>query len=265
MTLTPSQARALRLRRADRVGDIANAQADIDAIDRELALAGVEPDRPAPVDPAPPVFKPSALPPIAGPLQLNNWGNPWAPSNWDEPKLIGYSWSGSNAFLDGSDLKIRVTERNSGQIQQRDAARSSKARWEADVTLADQVPGLIQAPLWTYNKDTRDELDFEWVGSKGLQLNVYAKGVSVWSKLIPGDYSRHHIAIEYEAGKSVIFIMDGVELDRVTPAQTKGGAFPASPMKAYIEAWPSGAEGWAGKWQGAGSGLTMTVHGFRQS
>lgn len=76
---------------------------------------------------------------------------------------------------------------------------------------------------------------------------------------------RHHIAVEYEASKSVIFIMDGVELDRVTPAQTKGGAFPTSPMKAYIEVWPSLSEGWAGKWQGAGSGLTMTVHGFKQS
>ncbi len=63
----------------------------------------------------------------------------------------------------------------------------------------------------------------------------------------------------------MIFIMDGVELDRVTPAQTKGGAFPTSPMKAYIEVWPSLSEGWAGKWQGAGSGLTMTVHGFKQS
>lgn len=260
MALSESQARALRLKRADRVGDIANAQADIDAIDRELA------GQTAPTDPVVTPPKASVLPPIAGPLTPNAWGNPWTPSDWDEPKMNGYRWSPNNVFLDGTDLKVRLTEKNSAQIQQNGAARSDKGRWEVDVTLAAPTPGMIQAPLWTYNNETRDELDFEWVGANGLHLTVYAKGVAVWSKTIANvKDGRHHIAVEYEAGKSVIFIMDGVELDRVTPAQTKGGAFPTSPMKAYIEVWPSLSEGWAGKWQGAGSGLTMTVHGFRQS
>lgn len=262
--LTSAQAHALRLKIIDAEGDIAERQRDIAGW---KAMLG-EDATPAIVTPpaTPPAFKPSILPPIAGPLKLWDYNAAWTPSEWTEPKLnLGYPWAGANAVLEGTDLKIRVTEKNSGQVQQNSKAQSSKARWEVDVTLAAQVPGLIQAPLWTYNPDTRDELDFEWVGSKGLQLNVYARGVSVWSKLIPGDYSRHHIAVEYEAGKSVIFIADGVELDRVTPAMTKGGAFPSSPMRAYIEAWPSGAEGWAGKWQGAGAGLTMTVHGFKQS
>ena len=256
--LSEKAARALRLKRADREGDIANAQADIAAIDRELGEAPKLPDAETPP-------KASVLPPLAGPLVANGWGNLWTPSDWDEPKMNGYAWSPRNAVLADGEVTIRVTEKNSGQIQQNDAGFSAAARWDVDVTLADRVPGLIQAPLWAYNRDTRDELDFEWVGEKGLQLNVYAGGVSVWSKLIPDVVDRHYIAIEYEAGKSVIFIMDGVELDRVTPAMTKGGAFPSSPMKAYIEAWPSLAEGWAGKWVGAGAGLTMTVHGFKQT
>lgn len=270
--LTDKERRALRLKIADREGDIANAQRDIDAMKRELGSAPVDPVEPGPVEPPPPVVKPSVLPNFAG-YNLENgasgkWGNTWTRSTWDETKLSGYSWSEKNARIVGPDLLISVTERNSGQVQADYRAVFTKARWEVDVTLAPNAPGLIQAPLWTYNNETRDELDFEWVGKKGLQLNVYAKGVSVWSKLLfPGDNSgkRHHIALEYDAGKSVIFIMDGVELARVTPADTKGNAFPQSAMKAYIEAWPTMSEGWGGKWLGAGSGLTMTVHGYKQS
>lgn len=260
--MTDKEIRALRLKRADRVGDIANAQADIDAIDKELAGLTTTPNTP----PTTPPVK-SKLPALQGPIVKDGWGNPWAPSYWAEnPKLNGYDWSANNVIVDGTDVKMRITEKNSAQLQQGSGFAMSKGRWEMDVTLTAPTPGLIQAPLWTYNNETRDELDFEWVGDKGLQLNVYAKGVSVWTKLIPTlKDGRHHIAVEYEAGKSVIFISDGVELARVTPAETKGNVFPASPMKAYTEIWQSNSEGWAGKWAGAGSGLTMTLHGFLQT
>jgi len=258
--LTDKEARALRLKIADREGDIANAQRDIDAMRLEL---GEQPETP-PVVVVPDVPK-SRFPAVAGPLQVWNWTNAWGPSEWDEPKLSGYPWSSANAQLIGDDLSIKVTEKKSAQVQQNDAGLSTSARWDVDVTLAPQTPGLIQAPLWLYNKDTKDEIDFEYAGDKGLQLNVYAKGISVWGKVIKGDFKREELAVEYRAGKSIIFLANGAELDRVTPEMTKGNAFPASPMKALMEMWVSGAVGWAGAWKGAGTGLEMRIHGFKQT
>ena len=205
---------------------------------------------------------PSNLPPIRGPIVASNWTNAWASADWSEAKLGAYPWSAANARLVGKDLVIRVTEKNSGEVQQNGAAASLSSRWEVDATAAPMTPGLIQAPLWLYNKDTRDEIDFEYVGDRGLHLTIYKRGVAVWSKTIQGDFTREHLALEYRAGRSVVFFANGTELATVTPDMA---ALPDSPMKAYIEMWVTTAENWAGRWPGAGNGLEMRIHGFRQT
>ena len=86
-------------------------------------------------------------------------------------------------------------------------------------------PGLIAAPLWTFNDKAHEEIDFEIVGTKGLQLTVWAsvnnQHKSVWVKWIElGDLSgkRYRLGIEYEEGKRVAFLINGKEGPVVTPA-----------------------------------------------
>lgn len=200
-------------------------------------------------------------------LESYNWTNPWTPSDWTEPKLPDYVWSHNNVAVEGGDLVLRLDDRRTGQVQAHDAAFSESALFEVDTTLPEMVPGLIAAPLWLYNLPTRDEIDFEVVGTKGLTITIYAGGEAVFSDLIiPGDLSnaRFRLGIEYRAGEQIRFLVDGDEVLAVTPDETDGGAFPTAPLKPYIELWPTEAEGWAGRWRPLlpGEELVMRVHGY---
>lgn len=211
------------------------------------------------------------LPTFAGVrLEPGRWSNPWTPSDWGEPKLSGHDWSPANVSIDGGDLVLRMTGSNAAQVQARAATASRSATFEVDSTLPEMRPGLIAAPLWLYSHDTRDEIDFEATGPKGLTVTVYARGAAVYSEtLIRGNLSgrRYRLAIEYQAGRRIVFWIDGVARAEVTPASTARGAFPDAPLKPLIELWPTMSEEWAGRWTPLGSGesLTMRIHGYRSS
>ncbi|PAP96609.1 family 16 glycosylhydrolase [Mesorhizobium wenxiniae] len=211
-------------------------------------------------------------------LQLWKYNNPFVPSQWGEPKLGGYDWKAANAKIVDGALQLTVSEKASAQVVAGGKSDFSSARWEVDVTLPTMKPGLVAAPLWTFNDKAHEEIDFEFVGTKGLQLNVWAnvdnQHKSIWLKWIQlGDLSgkRYRLGIEYEAGKRVAFLIDGKEAAVVTPADTLGGAFPNKPMKAYFDLWVAAGAvmdaGWAGKWEPmpASDKLVMTIHGYRRT
>lgn len=213
-------------------------------------------------------------------LRANRWSTqPFNPSYWSEPKLGPYGWSLRNAAIVDGELKLRVTEKASGQIQAWDRAFATRGLWEVDVTLPSMVPGLIAAPLWIYNRITLDESDFEVVGVKGLFVTLWTKvdgqHVAVWDNggapILSGDLTgrRLRLGMAYEAGRSVTYFVDGRPVARATPADAKGGHFPTGPQKAYLDLWVAAGlgPGWAGVWRPMreGQSLEMVVHGYRQA
>nr|WP_315050808.1 family 16 glycosylhydrolase [uncultured Brevundimonas sp.] len=202
----------------------------------------------------------SNLPSIRGPLVLHGWSNPWAINAF--AKDLYWFRPGNVSLVDG-ELIFSVSEGASGQAQAHDDQKSRSARFEVDVTTDRGIPGLIQSPLYLYG-DQADEVDFEILGDKGLQLAIHTKDrFNAYRLLIPGDFSgRHRYSIEYKAGASVIWFVDGHQVGCATPAET-GGVFPRNPLKPFIETWPTGNVSWAGLWTHTPS--TMIVHGYRRA
>ncbi|WP_214472405.1 family 16 glycosylhydrolase [Mesorhizobium sp. dw_380] len=211
-------------------------------------------------------------------LQLWKYSNPFVPSQWSEPKLGGYDWKAANVKIVDGALQLTVSEKASAEVMSGANSASTSAKWEVDVTLPKMRPGLIAAPLWVFNDKAHEEIDFEFVGTRGLQLTVWAnvdnKHKAVWVKwALLGDLSGKHyrLGIQYEGGKRVTFSIDGKDVAVVTPADTAGGAFPNKPMQPYFDLWVAGGAimdpRWAGKWEpmAASDKLVMTLHGYRRS
>lgn len=221
----------------------------------------------------------ASLPDWSG-VKLVAWQyqNPFFPSAWGEAKLGDYAWKSENTTVEDGKLLLSVDEQGSAQVQT--SAEPLAGFWEVDVTLPRMVPGLVAAPLWLMSQDPdADEIDFEFVGSKGLTITAWAKldgtKKNVWSKgvdnpLVAGDLSGRHfrLAINYVPGKFVEWYLDGALAARITPADTQGH-FPSLPMRPYFDLWVAkGTDpGWAGQWQplAAGQKLTLTVEGYRYS
>lgn len=227
-----------------------------------LAAATVQP--PVPPEPLPDFRNVS--------LRLWDWKAPMTPSQWSEQKLGGYNWRADHAVIRNRALVLSVSERASGQVQTNNAA-STNAFWEVDVTLPQMRDGLVAAPLWTFNKATHDEIDFEVVGLTGLQLTLWSSvdgaHKAVWSKTaIRGDLSgrRLRLGISYEAGRRIQFLVDGVVVADVLPEDAPEG-FPYTPQKPYFDLWVANGTDprWAGRWTPlqAGERLDMVVHGYR--
>ena len=206
-------------------------------------------------------------------LQPWDWSAPMAPSQWSEPKLGGYDWRFDHAVIRDGALLLSVSERASGQVQTNAAAASVAAFWEVDVTLPTMRDGLVAAPLWTFNAQTFDEIDFEVVGRTGLQLTIWSavdgRHAAVWSDIvIRGDLSgkRYRLGVAYEAGRRIRFFVNGVVVADVRPEDTPLG-FPATPQKPYFDLWVANglSSDWAGTWRPlpADQRLTMTLHGYQ--
>lgn len=194
------------------------------------------------------------------------------PSQWGEPKLGGYDWRADHAVIRRGALELSVSERASGQVQTGSGAVSKSALWEVDVTLPEMRDGLIAAPLWTFNRETFDEIDFEVVGRKGLQLTVWTsvegRHTPVWSDIaIPGDLSgqRFRLGIAYEAGERIRFYVNGALVKDLRPSDIPLG-FPSTFQKPYFDLWVANGlhPGWAGQWEPLRprERLTMVVHGY---
>jgi hypothetical protein len=219
------------------------------------------------------------LPDWAG-VRLEPWQykNRFFPSSWAEGKLAEYDWKPENAVISSGSLMLSITERGSAQVQT--SAPPTAGFWEIDVTLPDMVPGIVAAPLWLMSTNTEaDEIDFEFVGAKGLTITAWAqvngRKKKVWERgtdnpLIAGDLSgrKFRLGINYEPEKLIEWYVDGNLSARITPTET-GGQFPTLPMKPYFDLWVAKGTDprWAGHWtpMPAGQKLTMRIGGYRFS
>ncbi len=150
--------------------------------------------------------------------------------------------------------------------------------WEVDVTLPEMREGVVVAPLWLYNRDTKDEVDFEFVGRRGLDVSMHAwpggNHLTKTIRLFAGtDFSGRRMCLgiksDATAGK-VDMLIDGEVV--YTWDKSKFDFFVSHPMRPFIEMWAadpsnSGLVGWTGKFTGfdPGEKMVMNVHGYRYS
>lgn len=220
------------------------------------------------------------LPPLdLADMALWNWDGIWHASEWDnEFGPIPWKYDRVQPRSDGS-VDFVLDADGSAQLQ---AVNGTPARsdglWEAEVTLPQMRDGVVVAPLWIYNSDTRDEVDFEFAGRKGLDVSMhtYVNGQhkSKTVRLFAGqDFSGRTMRFGIDvdtAGGVVEMLVDG-EIAYVFD-QADTGWFVSDPMRPFIQLFPmdpnnTGFVQWVGEWQGMAPGdeMRMTVHGYGYS
>lgn len=212
-------------------------------------------------------------------MKLWDWNQPWAASQWANPNsTIPWRFDRIAAQSDGRVLFL-LDSIGAPQLQ---AVNGTPAQtsglWEVDVTLPQLREGLVVAPLWLYNSTTRDEIDFEFAGLKGLDVTMhcYPGGVhkKVTTRLFPwqnlsGRRFRLGIRLNTTTGRAEM-IVNGTTMRVFDRATT--GFFISSGLKPFIEMWaadPSKTDlvNWVGTWRPLASGqrLTMAINGYRYS
>lgn len=212
-------------------------------------------------------------------MALWRWSAPWHASQWDnEFGPIAWKYDHVRQRSDGS-VDFILNASGAPQLQAVDGTPARRdGLWEAEVTLPEMRDGMIVAPLWLYNSDTRDEIDFEFAGRKGLDVSIhrYVDGVhkSKTVRLFAGqDFSgrtmRFGIDVDSDAGV-IDMLVDGEVVYSFLRSDT--GWFVNDPLRPFMQFFPlypedAGFVYWAGKWQGmrAGEELRMTVHGYEYS
>jgi len=218
------------------------------------------------------------LPPLnLSTMRLWNWSGVWHASEWDNTESP-IPWRFNHVKQPAkADTVFTLDASGAPQLQaQGGTPAATSGIWESEVTLPVLRDGLIVAPLWLYDATSRDEIDFEFAGRKGLDvtLHAYVNGVHKQNTArlfagrdLSGQRKRFGIKVDQTAG----FIEMYVDGERVHSWSRSGmGFFVSKPMKPLIEMWaakPTNANyvQWAGKWTGitAPATVAMTVHGYR--
>lgn len=219
------------------------------------------------------------LPPLdLSDMRLYNYKAPWNASEWDNSGSK-IPWRFNHVRQNGETVTLTLDANGAPQLQ---AVQGTKAEldglWESDVTMPELREGVVVAPLWLYSQDTKDEIDFEFVGRRGLDVSMHAwpggNHLSKTVRLFAGtDFSRRRLCLgiksDATAGK-VEMLIDG----KVVYTWSKGNLdfFVTHPMRPFIEMWAadpsnSGLVGWTGEFTGfkPGESMVMTVHGYRYS
>ena len=147
--------------------------------------------------------------------------------------------------------------------------------WETEVTLPQLRDGVVVAPLWLYDPDSRDEIDFEFAGRKGLDVSIHAypngthrkKTVRLFEgQDLSGRTLRFGILVDTIAGEAEMIVDDQVVY---VFRKAELGWFVSKPLKPWIEMWAADPENagfaaWVGEWQGIADGeeMRMRVHGY---
>lgn len=202
-----------------------------------------------------------------------NWGARFAASNWPAPfSQIPFQYDHVTVLSNGY-VQLTLEPFGSAEIQARDGTPAATAgTWEVDVDLPRAKEGVIQAPLWLYDKTTNtgDEIDFEIVGTKGLQINVHAGGRQD-PVLFPGNWSGRHrfgFRMSQSAGYVEMYA-DGRLLHRYD--RTTSPLMVSHALKPMMSLWAvdpgnAGMASWAGIFSGFTAGeapLSMTIRGYR--
>ena len=206
-------------------------------------------------------------------MRMGGRQGPWRASNWASA-FSGVPWRYDRIRQqpDGATL-FHLDRHGAPELQGIWKRAHKKGLWEVDVTLPQEAPGLAIAPLWLYNPASRDEIDFEIVGTRGLQVNIHSfasgkhaetpvllPGTTGWS----GRRVRFAIRTDIDAGE-IDLLVDGVVVHSYR-RDSDPDAFPVTALTPMISMWPAKrrldwAESWLGKWRGEPA--TMVVHGYR--
>lgn len=223
------------------------------------------------------VAKPAALPPLdLSDMALWNWNGKWMASEWANPNAP-LPWRYNHITqANRADTIFKLDATGAPQLQAlNETPANASGTWETEVTLPKLKDGLIVAPLWVYDATSRDEIDFEFAGRKGLDVSLHSivKGVAQLNTVrlfagvdMSGQRKRFGIKVDQTAGFVEMYV-DSVLVYRWNRGTMSW--FVSKPLKPFIEMWPASTSNagfvqWAGKWPGlaAGETLSMTVHGY---
>lgn len=232
---------------------------------------------PVPARPLQPASISSPLPPLdLSDMRLWNWSGKWHASQWSNA-MSPIAWKFDRVTRTASgDVLFRLDSDGAPELQAVDGQTAEASGfWEADVTLPQLKDGLVVAPLWLYDKNSRDEIDFEYAGRKGLDVTMHAniggQMRTTSTRLFAGrDMSgeRHRFGIRVDqAAGTIEMFFDGARVHRWERSVTPD--FVSRPLKPFISMWAAsptngGFVSWVGAWAGLapGEALTMTVHGY---
>ncbi|WP_375401981.1 family 16 glycosylhydrolase [uncultured Sphingomonas sp.] len=219
----------------------------------------------------------ASLPPLdLSDMRLWNWGGKWHASewgNWMGPLPWKYDHVSKAA---NGDVVMKLDSGGAPQLQAMDGMPPvATGMWETEVTLPKLKDGLVVAPLWLYDAQSSDEIDFEFAGRKGLDVTMHVKVNGqmqhMSSRLFAGrDMSgeRHRFGIKVDQTNGYVeMYLDGYRVHRWDRSTSKG--FVSRTLRPFIEMWAAnpddgGFVGWVGRWTGLADKetLTMTVHGY---
>ena len=209
-------------------------------------------------------------------MRLWNWNGKWHASEWNN----GFStipWRYNRvARQTNGDVRFRLDSTGAPQLQAQGGTPAySRGLWEVDATIPALREGMVVAPLWLYDSASKDEIDFEFVGRRGLDvsLHAYPGGVHKQSTVrlfagtdLSGKRMRFGIRLDQTAGTATMLV-DGKAVH--TFDKTKLGWFVSEPVKPFIELWAANPKltwltAWTGTWAPLKNGehRTMTVHGY---
>lgn len=148
--------------------------------------------------------------------------------------------------------------------------------WEADVTLPTLRDGVVVAPLWLYNRTSKDEIDFEFAGRGGLDLSLHqwpgGQHKTRTVRTFAGqDFSNRRMCLGIKVdkpGNRIDMIVNGTVI--YTWRRGTESFFVNDPLRPYLELWAanpdnSGLSQWAGRFTGfrPGESMKLLVHGYR--
>lgn len=212
-------------------------------------------------------------------MKLWNWAGVWHASEWENWQS-SIPWKYNHVSQPTkTDAYFSLDEGGAPELQaQGGTLAHDKGIWEADVTVPTLRDGMVVAPLWLYDSSSKDEIDFEFAGRKGLDvsMHVYVNGIHKQSTIrllagkdMSGQRLRFGIKVD-EASGYVEMYLNGV---RVYSWNSSGMSyFVSHPLKPVISMWaarPTDTDNvsWLGKWAGIKSGesVKLIVHGYRYS
>lgn len=217
------------------------------------------------------------LPPLnLSDMRLWNWNAKWHASEWDNPNSLT-PWRYSRiAKQTNGDVKFKLDSTGAPQLQAQNGTPAYRnGLWEVEATLPTLRDGMVVAPLWLYDPVSKDEIDFEFVGRRGLDLTIHAYPGGVHKKHavrlyagtdMSGKRLRFGIKLDQDAGTASMLIGGKVVH---TWQREQLGWFVSKPVKPLIEIWAANPKltwltAWTGTWVPLKSteSRTMTVHGY---
>lgn len=209
-------------------------------------------------------------------MRLWNWNGKWHASEWNHANST-IPWRYNRVVRQsGGDVKFRLDSTGAPQLQAQGGTPAySHGLWEVEATIPALREGMVVAPLWLYDPASKDEIDFEFVGRRGLDVSIHAYpgGVHKQSTVrlfagtdMSGKRMRFGIRLDQTAGTATMLV-GGKPVHTWTRAQL--GWFVSKPVKPFIELWAANPQltwltSWTGVWTPLPTGdhRTMTVHGY---